>query len=93
MKMSELTVSEREMLDKIIKINRKLVSDETQGMWNVCWGYLNGKFKDSLVNEPDSQIKKVLKEINAIAPKVCGADENVVARADEVEKSSKAALF
>ena len=44
MRMCELSLSERDMLDRLNNINQKYEKDETQSLWNVCWGYLHDKF-------------------------------------------------
>lgn len=79
MEISNLTLSERKFLDDVNVINKKLEKNETQSLWNVCWGYVHGKFNESLLNEDDKKIKEVLKEINRIAPRVisdCCSFEN-----------------
>lgn len=70
MKMNELTLSERITLDKLNAINLEIESDEAQSLSNVCWGYLNHKFDESLLSEPKAEIKKKLKHINEIAPRI-----------------------
>lgn len=70
MKMRELTLSQREALDKLNAINIELESNQAQSLSNVCWGYLNHKFDESLLSEPKSEIKKKLKQINEIAPRI-----------------------
>lgn len=70
MKMNELTMSERTTLDKLNAINLEIESNEAQSLSNVCWGYLHHKFDESLLSEPKSEIKKKLKHINEIAPKI-----------------------
>ena len=87
MRMNELTLSERDMLDKLNAINKKLEKNETQSLWNVCWGYLHGKFKDNILNEDDKTIKKILKEINEQAPKICNIEENLKVSVDEMYTS------
>lgn len=70
MKMCELTLSQREALDKLNAINIELESNQAQSLSNVCWGYLNHKFDESLLSEPKTEIKKKLKQINEIAPRI-----------------------
>lgn len=68
--MNELTESERAMLDKLNVINFPLVKDYDQSLWNVCWGYLNGKFNDNLILDSEEKIIEVLKSVNGQAPKI-----------------------
>ena len=68
--MNELTLSERIMLDKLNVINIRLEKDKIQSLWNVCWGYLNDKFKEDLISESEQKIKKVLKKVNSLAPRI-----------------------
>ena len=93
MKMCELTMQERNMLDEVNKINLKLVKNETQSLWNVCWGYLNNKFKDTILNNDTNEIKKILKTVNEQAPKIT-AEENINVSVDEMFTSvSMSPLF
>ena len=75
--MNELTESERAMLDKLNVINFPLVKDYDQSLWNVCWGYLNGKFNDNLILDSESKIIEVLKSVNEKAPKIIRYDDAV----------------
>lgn len=91
--MCELTMQERNMLDEVNKINLKLVKNETQSLWNVCWGYLNNKFKDTILNNDTNEIKKILKTVNEQAPKIT-AEENINVSVDEMFTSvSMSPLF
>ena len=91
--MCELTMQERDMLDEVNKINLKLVKNETQSLWNVCWGYLNNKFKDTILNNDTNEIKKILKTVNEQAPKIT-AEENINVSVDEMFTSvSMSPLF
>ena len=78
MKMRELTLSQREALDKLNSINIELESNQAQSLSNVCWGYLNHKFDESLLSEPKAEIKKKLKYINEIAPRI------ITSRCDDI---------
>ena len=86
MRMCELSLSERDMLDKLNEINKKYEKNETQSLWNVCWGYLNNKFNSNILNETDSEIKKILLLINEQAPKI-KAEENLNVSVDEMYTS------
>jgi len=86
MRMCELSLSERDMLDKLNKINQKYEKNETQSLWNVCWGYLHNKFNSNILNETDSEIKKILLLINEQAPKI-KAEEGLSVSVDEMYTS------
>ena len=91
--MCELSLSERDMLDKLNEINKKYEKNETQSLWNVCWGYLHNKFNSNILNETDSEIKKILLLINEQAPKI-KVEENLNVSIDEMYTSvSMAPLF
>ena len=85
MKMCELTEQEREALDKLNEFNLKKcgIKNDSQSLWNVCWGYLNGKFTIKLVQEPDKVIIDTLREVNKEAPKII-AEEKLDAKVDEM---------
>lgn len=63
-RMNELTIEERDCLDKLNKINQKFEKDKQKSLWNVCKGYLNKKFSLNILNESQSEIDKILKELN-----------------------------
>lgn len=86
MRMCELSLSERDMLDKLNVINQKYEKNETQSLWNVCWGYLHNKFNSNILNETDSEIKKILLLVNEQAPKI-KAEENLNVSVDEMYTS------
>lgn len=86
MRMCELSLSERDMLDKLNEINKKYEKNETQSLWNVCWGYLHNKFNSNILNETDSEIKKILLLVNEQAPKI-KAEENLNVSVDEMYTS------
>ncbi len=86
MKMCELSLSERDMLDKLNKINQKYEKNETQSLWNVCWGYLHNKFNSNILNETDSEIEKILKLVNEQAPRI-KAEEGLSVSVDEMYTS------
>ena len=77
MRMNELTENERDILDKLNAINLKYVKDETQSLWNVCWGYLNNKFNSSILQESDEVIRETLQLVNSLAPKVVSLDNSM----------------
>ena len=85
MRMSELTEQERETLDKLNEFNLEKcgIKNDSQSLWNVCWGYLNNKFTIHLIDEPNKVIIDKLREVNKEAPKIT-ADENINAEVDEM---------
>ena len=74
MRLCELTMSERESLDKINTINLELEKSQIQSLANVVWAYLHEKIDKSLFTSSKTEIKKKLKEINKIAPKITTYD-------------------
>ena len=86
MRMCELTMQERDMLDKVNEINLKLVKNQTQSLWNVCWGYLNKKFDSNILNNPNKEIKDILAKVNSEAPHI-EAEEDLNASVDEMYTS------
>lgn len=74
MRLCELTISERESLDKINSINLELEKSQVQSLANVVWAYLHEKIDKSLFTSSKTEIKKKLKEINKIAPKITTYD-------------------
>ena len=92
MRMCELSLSERDMLDKLNEINKKYEKNETQSLWNVCWGYLHNKFNSNILNETDSEIKKILLLVNEQAPKI-KTEENLNVSVDEMYTSVGMAPF
>ena len=87
--MNELTESERAMLDKLNVINFPLVKDYDQSLWNVCWGYLNGKFNDNLILDSEEKIIEVLKSVNEQAPKIIEYNGAITETKPAVPKKSK----
>ena len=75
------------MLDKLNVINQKYEKDETQSLWNVCWGYLHNKFNSNILNETDEEIKKILSLVNEQAPKINHVEENLKVSVDEMYTS------
>lgn len=67
-------MSERESLDKINSINLELEKSQVQSLANVVWAYLHEKIDKSLFTSSKTEIKKKLKEINKIAPKITTYD-------------------
>ena len=63
-RMNELNQEEREALDKLNRMNQKFEKDKQKSLWNVCKGYLQKKFSLNILNEPQSEIDKILKELN-----------------------------
>ena len=74
MRLCELTMSERESLDKINTINLELEKSQVQSLANVVWAYLHEKIDKNLFTSSKTEIKKKLKEINKIAPKITTYD-------------------
>ena len=74
MRLCEVTMSERESLDKINSINLELEKSQVQSLANVVWAYLHEKIDKSLFTSSKTEIKKKLKEINKIAPKITTYD-------------------
>ena len=64
MRMNELTIEERSLIDKLNKINRRFEPDETKSLWNVCKAYLSGAIKSSILDLPKDEVIKVLRGIN-----------------------------
>ncbi len=85
MRMNELTQQEREALDWLNEFNLKNcgIKNDSQSLWNVCWGYLNGKFTIHLIDKPNKVIIDKLREVNKEAPKIT-AEENLDAKVDEM---------
>ena len=87
MRMCELSLSERDMLDKLNEINKKYEKNENQSLWNVCWGYLHNKFNSNILNETDSEIKKILLLVNEHAPRIAHIEEGLKVSVDEMYTS------
>ena len=83
--MNELTDTEREILDKLNEFNLKKcgIKNDSQSLWNICWGYLNNKINIHLIDEPPAVIIDQLRKLNKIAPKIT-AQENLDAKVDEM---------
>lgn len=64
MRMNELTLEERGLLDKLNKINRRFEPDEAKSLWNVCRAYLSGAIKSSVLDLPKNEIINILRGIN-----------------------------
>ena len=64
MRMNELTIEERSLLDKLNKINRRFEPDEAKSLWNVCRAYLSGAIKSSVLDLPKNEIINILRGIN-----------------------------
>ena len=92
MRMNELTESERAMLDKLNVINFPLVKDYDQSLWNVCWGYLNGKFNDNLILDSEEKIIEVLKSVNEQSPKIIGYNGAITETKPAVPKKAKTSM-
>lgn len=64
MRINELNQEEREAIDKLNIMNQKFEKNKEKSLWNVCRGYLQKKFSLNILNEPQSEIDKILKELN-----------------------------
>ena len=89
MRMNELTLSEREFLDKVQKLSLTYNKDEDKSLWNVCNAYLTGKIKDDFLSLPDKEIEKILKEINGYSTE----EVKSAKKSSKPKKQSSSALF
>ena len=64
MRMNELNLEERGLLDKLNKINRRFEPDEAKSLWNVSRAYLSGAIKSSVLELPKNEIINILRGIN-----------------------------
>ena len=64
MRMNELSLDERDLIDKLNKINKRIVGDDNISLWNVAKAYLNNRIPRDILNRTKDEIIAVLKEIN-----------------------------
>lgn len=64
MRVNELTLEERILIDKLNKINKRFEPDESKSLWNVCRAYLSGAISPNILDLPKEEIIKVLRKIN-----------------------------
>ena len=64
MRMNELTIEERGLIDKLNKINLRIEPDERKSLWNVCKSYLSGAIKLNILDLPKPEIIKILRGLN-----------------------------
>lgn len=64
MRMNELSLDERDLIDKLNKINKRIVDDDNISLWNVAKAYLNNRIPRDILDLPKNEILKILKEIN-----------------------------
>lgn len=63
-RMNELTIEERGLIDKLNKINLRIELDERKSLWNVCKAYLSGVIKLNILDLPKPEIIEILKGLN-----------------------------
>lgn len=80
MRMSELSMKEREALDEINEFNKRSCAEPGKSLWAVCKGYLDGLFGLDLMSRPDSEIREALGKANAAVG---------MRRAEPISKSGK----
>jgi len=64
MRMNELSLDERDLIDKLNKINKRIVGDDNISLWNVAKAYLNNRIPRDILDSTKDEIIAVLKEIN-----------------------------
>lgn len=64
MRMNELSLDERDLIDKLNKINKRIVGDDNISLWNVAKAYLNNRIPRDILDRTKEQIIAVLKEVN-----------------------------
>lgn len=64
MRMNELTLDERDLIDKLNKINKRIVGDDNISLWNVAKAYLNNRIPRDILDRSKEEIIAVLKEVN-----------------------------
>lgn len=63
-RMNELTLDERDLIDKLNKINKRIVGDDNISLWNVAKAYLNNRIPRDILDCTKDEIIDILKEIN-----------------------------
>ena len=64
MRMNELTLDERDLIDKLNKINKRIVGKDNISLWNVAKAYLNNRIPRDILDRSKEEIIAVLKEVN-----------------------------
>lgn len=64
MRMNELSLDERDLIDKLNKINKRIVGDDNISLWNVAKAYLNNRIPRDILDRTKDEIIAVLKEVN-----------------------------
>ena len=64
MRMNELSLDERDLIDKLNKINKRIVGDDNISLWNVAKAYLNNRIPKDILDRTKDEIIAVLKDVN-----------------------------
>ena len=64
MRMNELSLDERDLIDKLNKINKRIVGDDNISLRNVAKAYLNNKIPKDILDRTKDEIIAVLKDVN-----------------------------
>ena len=64
MRMNELSLDERDLIDKLNKINKRIVGDDNISLWNVAKAYLNNRIPRDILDRTKDEIIAVLKDVN-----------------------------
>ena len=64
MRMNELSLDERDLIDKLNKINKRIVGDDNISLWNVAKAYLNNRIPRHILDRTKDEIIAFLKEVN-----------------------------
>ena len=64
MRMNELSLDERDLIDKLNKINKRIVGDDDISLWNVAKAYLNNRIPRDILDRTKDEIIAVLKGVN-----------------------------
>ena len=62
--LSKSILDERDLIDKLNKINKRIVGDDNISLWNVAKAYLNNRIPRDILDRTKDEIIAVLKEIN-----------------------------
>ena len=64
MRMNELSLDERDLIDKLNKINKRIVGDDNISLRNVAKAYLNNRIPKDILDRTKDEIIAVLKDVN-----------------------------
>ena len=64
MRMNELSLDERDLIDKLNKRNKRIVGDDNISLWNVAKAYLNNRIPRDILDRTKDEISAVLKEVD-----------------------------